>query len=170
MKKTGLGIARAAYDYKHYAYWYGGKGEKATQSLLDRLAKQNPGVYSTRYYETCKNDIQQGKFVCDCSGLVCYAYGISQIGSYQIKEKFIEWKGEPKEGMIAWRPGHVAIFRKNGYIIEMQGQSTDFRDDRHYKEADIQKILYSPSVNYDCEELYVTSGWHLINGKEQQIL
>lgn len=168
MRKTGLGIARAAYDYKDYAYWYGAKGEEATLHLLNLLAKQNPGVYSQRYIETCKNDI--GKRVCDCSGLVCHALNIANIGSYQIKEKFREWAGEPKEGMIAWRPGHVAIFRKNGYLIEMQCQENDFRDDRHYKEADIHKILYSPEINYDCEELYVTKGWHLVNGKEQYLL
>ena len=169
MRKTGLGIARAAYDYRDYAYWYGAKGETATLPLLNRLAKENKGVYSSRYIEECKNDIRGNKRVCDCSGLVCHALGISDIGSYQIGQKFKEWKDEPKEGMIAWRQGHVAIFRKGGFVIEMQGQSTDFRDDRYYKDAGFTKILYDPSINYDCEELYIPRGWHLINGIEQEI-
>lgn len=90
--------------------------------------------------------------------MVCYCYGISDIGSYQIKDKYKEWTGKAMPGMIAWRPGHVAIvIDKEEHIAEMKSREDDFKRSRTIKSAGMQKILYDKNVNYEAVQ---TIGWH----------
>lgn len=139
-------------------YWYGGKGEVATKILANNLRVQNPSVWTDAYYEDAICDINGKTMVCDCSGYVCIVYEIPQIGSYAIRDKFKVWDGKPKRGMIAWRPGHVGIIiDDNGTMAEMRSLKYDYKENRTYKEASMQKILYSEDIDYDSVQ---SVGWH----------
>lgn len=143
-------------------YWYGGKRELASRALADRLKKENPATWTDKYYNTALKDIDGKTRVCDCSGLVCYAYGISDIGSYNIKEKYSVWAGTPRAGMIAWKKGHVGIFSADGWtapIIEMRSQAYDYQNTRTYKECGFTAVLYDKAIDYDkYDDLSI--GWH----------
>lgn len=159
---TGQEIVARAKSCKLWAYWYGAKHEVPTQALADRLQKENPSVWGATYKRKALNDIGVAPIVCDCSGLVCYCYGIKDIGSYQIKEKFKEWKGSPKPGMIAWKPGHVAIISDTqGHIIEMRSIDYDYQETRYRKAAGLDTILYDPDIDYNCDTPSDQKpGWH----------
>ena len=147
---TGKEIVARAEQLKGYKYWYGGKRELATVPLANRLRKENPSVWDDAYYNKAMQDVINGKRVCDCSGLVCYAYGISDIGSYAIRDEYKVWNGKPKAGMIAWKKGHVGIIKDNqGHMIEMRGIDYDYCDTRYRKVAGCMTLLYDPNVNYD---------------------
>lgn len=146
---TGHDIVNRAMELKDYKYWYGGKRQKATKALADTLQKQNPGVWTTSYRAKADADIKAGAMVCDCSGLVCYAYNISDIGSSAIRNKFKVWEGTPRPGMIAWKSGHVGIIKTcSGKVIEMRGIDYDFMDTRYRKTAGLMTLLYDPNVEY----------------------
>lgn len=156
---TGQDIVNKARSFSTgYKYWYGGKRQIATKQLADTLRAQNPSVWTEAYYKRALKDINGKNRVCDCSGLVCAAYGIPDIGSGQIREKYKVWTGKPKPGMIAWKKGHIAIISDyDGHIIEMRDQSHDYQDTRYRKEAGLMTLLYDPEVDYDW--VYGT-GWH----------
>lgn len=146
---TGYDIVRKAMELKGMVYWYGGKRQKCTQELADRLQKENPNVWDTAYMKKAEKDIENFKYCCDCSGLVCYAYGIPDIGSYAIRDRYKVWTGKPKPGMIAWKPGHVGIIKTcSGKVIEMRGIDYDFMDTRYRKTAGLMTLLYDPNVEY----------------------
>lgn len=146
---TGHDIVNKAMELKACKYWYGGKRQKATKELADTLQKQNPTVWTATYRAKAEADIKAGAMVCDCSGLVCYAYGITDIGSSAIKEKYKVWTGSPRPGMIAWKQGHVGIIKTcSGKVIEMRGIDYDFCDTRYRKTAGLMTLLYDPNVEY----------------------
>lgn len=154
---TGNEICRRARELKNFKYWYGGKGEIATKTLANRLRKKNPGVWNSVYYNKALKDINGKTRVGDCSFLVCHAYNINNIGSYQIKDKYKIWKGQAKNGMIAWRKGHVGIYC-DGKILQLKGIDYD------YQELDADKdtyaaFLYDESIDYDSKNEQI--GWHL---------
>lgn len=161
---TGFDIVKKAKGLSNYKYWYGGKRELASKALADRLKSENPSVWTTGYYNKALKDVDGKTRVCDCSGLVCYAYGISDIGSYTIKEKYKEWKGEPKAGMIGWKRGHVGIFSADGWntpIIEMRGIDYDYMCSRTYQECGFTAVLYGVGVDYGVNAENDTAiGWH----------
>lgn len=164
---TGAEIVKKARTYSCYKYWYGGKRQIATVELANELKKENPSVWTDDYYQTALKDVDGKTRVCDCSGLVCACYGITDIGSYQIKDKFKTWNGKPKPGMIAYKPGHVAIISDtDGHVIEMRSQAYDYCDYRYRKEAGLMTLLYDESVDYDeseteeYEEDTTDPGWY----------
>ena len=159
---TGKEIVERAESFKGYKYWYGGKREVASVALANRLKKENPNVWTDTYYNTALKDIDGITRVCDCSGLVCACYGISDIGSYAIREKYKVWNGSPKPGMIAWKQGHVAIIKDyDGHVIEMRSQAYDYQDTRYRKEAGLNTLLYDPNINYDVTDN--KDGWEKDN-------
>ena len=163
MEMNATDILTRANSLKGFKYWYGGKRELASVSLANRLKKENPSVWTDTYYNTSLRDIDGKTHVCDCSGLVCYAYGIGDIGSYNIKEKYPAWEYEPRAGMIAWKRGHVGIFSADGWdapIIEMRSQAYDFQNTRTYKECGFTAVLYSRNVDYSSRENDTARGWH----------
>lgn len=146
---TGYDIVKKAMELKDDKYWYGAKHQTATKILALNLKHDNPGVWTDAYYNKALKDVSAGAMVCDCSGLVCYAYGIPHIGSAQIKEKFKEYSGKPRPGMIAWKQGHVGIIKTcSGKVIEMRGIDYDFQDTRYRKTAGLMTLLYDPSIEY----------------------
>lgn len=146
-------ILSRAHSLKSYVYWYGGKRTRCTDALLQRLSKAYPNIYTASYIAKCKADIKAGKSCCDCSGLVCYAYGISDIGSSQMLAFFKKWDKKPKNGMILYKKGHVGIY-ENGRILEMRGVDYDYQSSRTYKSQDWLFILYSPEVDYDTPTVH----------------
>ena len=60
-------------------YVYGAKGEVLTESRLNILAKQNPGMYTSAYKAKAKKFL--GQHCTDCSGLISWYTGIIR-GSY----------------------------------------------------------------------------------------
>lgn len=159
---TGKEVVRRARELHGFAYWYGGKGQLATSALAEQLRKDNPGVWTDSYFNTALKDVAAKRRVGDCSYLVCYAYNRSQIGSWAISEEYKIWGDQqnPKDGMILWRPGHVAIY-DDGMVLELANQSVDFRI-KEYVSLEWSKVLYSSKVDYDFE---YEVGWHRdING------
>lgn len=160
---TGKEIVTRAKSLAGCKYWYGGKRELASKSLADRLRKENSKVWTDVYYNTALKDVDGITHVCDCSGLVCYAYGISDIGSYQLKEKYKAWRGVPKAGMIGWKSGHVGIFSADGWdspIIEMRSQAYDYMAVRTYKQCGFTSVLYDSLIDYEETDPYKQIGWH----------
>lgn len=153
MITTGKKVVENALKYKSYAYWYGGKGQKCTEKLLYEMASLYPSIYTTAYKEKCQEDIKAGKKCIDCSGLVCKAYEIDDIGTYQMvtDARLTIWDGAPKNGMIVWRWTHCGIYT-DGYVIEARGKSYGVTTTRKYKSSDWQRIYYMSAVNYDTEK------------------
>nr|DAI48967.1 MAG TPA: hypothetical protein [Bacteriophage sp.] len=161
---TGVEIVAAAKKFKGLVYWYGGKRQLCTVALADRLKRENPNVWTTEYYRKALTDVQHHRRCCDCSGLVCGAYGIEDIGTGSFLKTFKAWRGAPKSGMIAWRSGHCGIFLSDGWnskIAEMRGIDWDYRENRTFSEAGFTKVLYSPSVSYETLDSAAVPGWHV---------
>lgn len=162
---TGKEIVARATSYKKMVYWYGAKREKCTTTLAGVLRQQNPGVWTEDYYQKALKDCDGEKYACDCSGLVCGAYNIPDIGSYQLGSKYETWNGTPRAGMIGWKRGHVGIFSDDGWdakIIEMRGIDYDWKKERVYKTCGFVKVIYDPSIDYGVES-YKSIGWHKDN-------
>lgn len=150
-------------------YWYGGKRQTPTIALAKTLRKENPKVWTEEYYEAALKDVGGAKLVCDCSGLVCGAYGISDIGTATMCSRFQIWtpaKAPFKPGMIAWRAGHCGIiYDKTGHVYEMRGLKWDFCKNRTFESAGFTYVLYDPAVNY--EENDHNPGWHFDEGEKK---
>lgn len=147
---TGSDVIKNAIKYLSYVYWYGAKGEKCSEKLLERLSTLYPGIYNLVYIRKCREDIAAGKYAIDCSGLVCNAYGIPQISTYQMPDIFSIAKGTPLNGMIVWNTNHVGIYN-NGYVIEARGIDYDVTTTRRYRKEDWAKVMYMPGVEYDTK-------------------
>lgn len=153
---TGKDICRRAAECSALKYWWGGKGELATISLADRLQRENPNVWTGKYYNKAIQDINGKNHVGDCSYLVCHAYDIGMINSYGIEAKFPEWKADPKDGMILWRRGHVGIYDA-GRVHELRGIDSDYKFEL-YKPSSWAKVLYDENVLYDKPKYPI--GWN----------
>lgn len=153
MVKTGKEAVEKALTYKSFAYWYGGKGQKCTDALLAGLSKSYSSIYTSTYRKKCREDIKKGKSCIDCSGLVCKAYGIADIGTYQIASdsRFLTWDGTPKEGMILWKWTHCGIYH-DGYVIEARGKDYGVTATRKYKSADWMRVYYMKGVSYKTDK------------------
>ena len=147
---TGNDIIKNALRCGNYVYWYGAKGEECTYKLLNTLSALYPGIYTTTYKQKCMADIRNGKNAIDCSGLVCLAYGISNISTYEMPKHFTEYTGPIKNGMIVWRRNHVGLYY-NGVVIEARGIDYDVTANRIYKKSDWERIYIKPDVNYDAD-------------------
>lgn len=168
---TGRKIARRALELgKNCVYWYGAKRQIPTEELAQALKRSNPSVWTEDYLEAARADIGGKKLACDCSGLVCGAYGIPDIGTYQFPRTFSEYDGISYiPGMIAWKKGHCGIILDScGTIAEMRGLKWDFCVKRTFPSAGFTKIFYDPHVVY--EGLNDTrAGWKEIGDKWQYI-
>lgn len=169
---TGADIIKKALKYKKYVYWYGGKAQKCTNVLLNTLSKLYPTIYTTNYIAKCKKDITAGKYCIDCSGLVCKAYGIKDIGTYQMATdtRFKEWTETPLNGMIVWKWNHCGIYN-DGKVIEARGIDYDVTTTRTYKKSDWQRVYYMDGVEYMAKNAnktaqeYLQAAIDVINGK-----
>lgn len=165
MVKTSQEILSRVDSYKNYVYWYGGKRSRCTAALAVALKKQNPDVWTNEYYAKAMDDVAHNRMCCDCSGLVCGAYGIQDIGTAQFLPRFKVWGGIPKAGMIAWKKGHTGIFLLDGWdspIAEMRGIDYDFQNNRTFKQAGFTAVLYDSRVSYSNinSRAHEEVGWH----------
>ena len=145
-KYTNKGLMKYARDMLEYkaVYWYGVKGQIASEALYQQKRKQYPEQYDKWSKESFV--VQYGKKAIDCSGLPESYLGSTKIDAdgyvldpYKASEivpaydwsandtiKNCKEKGDistiPEiEGLILWRDGHVALYDLNGYCIEMRG-------------------------------------------------
>ena len=155
---------------KKCVYWYGAKRQIPTETLAFALRQNNPTVWTMDYLDAAKSDIGKDKLACDCSGLVCGAYAIPDVGTSQFPKIFSEYKGMNYiPGMIAWKKGHCGIIiDTHGTIAEMRGLKWDFCTKRKFLSAGFTKIFYNPSVIYEGLN-DVRKGWKKVGDKWQFI-
>lgn len=168
---TGQEIVRRALEIgRQCVYWYGAKRQIPTEKLAFALRKNNPTVWTMDYLDAARADIGGKKLACDCSGLVCGAYAIPDIGTGQFPKKFTEYKGISYiPGMIAWKKGHCGIIIDTyGTIAEMRGLKWDFCEKRTFLSAGFDKIFYDPRVVYEGFN-GTRTGWKEIGDKWQYI-
>lgn len=112
-----------------YRYLYGGKGQNYTKALVQRLAKENPKTYTASLIKEALKDADKGFKAIDCSGFVCKALGIPNMGSGQIKSTAVEvlpvTKANAKEGMAIWKQGHIAYVGDGLKIYEAKSTAAD---------------------------------------------
>lgn len=147
---TSNDIIKSALSYtnnKRYTYWFGGKFQKCTKTLLDTLSELYPDVYTSLYKSRCKLDISSGRIAVDCSGLVCKVYRKPFIGTHEFYKYFKEYKNTPKDGMIVWRASHCGIYFE-GKVIEARGLWKGITATRPYISGAWTRIYYDPKVTY----------------------
>lgn len=94
----------------------------------------------------------------DCSFFVNYCYGTTDVGSHGISSSVIRTTytiygtvasgTTPKNGMILWKSGHVALY-KDGYVYEMASTALDFQKRSWESQKNrFTYILYSTKINY----------------------
>lgn len=148
-----------------YVYWYGGKGEKCTTDLLNRLAALYPSVYNAAYKKKCRQDIKSGKNCIDCSGLVCKVYGWPAMGTWGIfGYKGVKRVGYPLNGSILWRSGHCGIYF-NGIVLEARGKDYGLTKTRKYKSSDWSCVLNWDGIQYGKTFDVVKVAKEVISGK-----
>lgn len=140
---------------KDYVYWYGGKGERCTETLLSKLSSLYPKIYTKNYISLCRKDIEKGSHCIDCSGLVCKCVGVSNIGSWNIHDQWEEMKDWISNGCVLWRSGHVGIFW-NGKVLEAAGKSSGVDDHTIFKPDSWVKVFRPPTLSIDSSE----EGWY----------
>ena len=148
---TGQEIVNRALELgRKCVYWYGAKRQIPTERLAQTLRINNSSVWTMAYMDSARADIGGSKLACDCSGLVCGAYAIPDIGTSQFPKVFTEYAGNNYiPGMIAWKKGHCGIIiDTHGTIAEMRGLKWDFCTRRTFSSAGFAKIFYYPGVIY----------------------
>lgn len=151
-------------------YWYGAKRQTPTKELANKLKAANPSVWNQAYYDAALKDVGTNKLVCDCSGLVCYAINISDIGTYAMKTSgqlipcgAIPEEGKFTPGTVALKSGHCGIVLDTlGHIAEMRGLRYDFCKTRTFKECGFTELYKAKSVDYTGADVYKT-GWNRDN-------
>lgn len=151
-------------------YWYGAKRQVPTKALANRLKAANPSVWNQAYYEAALKDVGTNKLVCDCSGLVCYAIDIPDIGTYTMRTsgRLMKCETIPKEGSfipgtVALKPGHCGIvIDAVGHIAEMRGLRYDFCKKRTFSECGFTELYKAKNVDYTNQAAYKI-GWNRDN-------
>lgn len=113
-------------------YVYGYKYEPVTISKVNSLAAMYPSVFSPSIKKMALAKV--GKIGIDCSGFVCKAFGISNIGSSQLKAKMVHTykvsdSSKIMNGMIIWRNGHIGLIEVDeageAWVLEAKGTAYD---------------------------------------------
>lgn len=129
MEKVKMGTQKAKELTATCKYLYGGNGQKYTTALVNKLAKQYPGMYTAALKKEALKDANKGYIAADCSYLVSAALGIARTNSSQIRSKAIKAlpiiKAEAREGMALWRDGHVAYIGDDLKVYEMRSTKAD---------------------------------------------
>ena len=119
MSKTAAGLIQHCKDKLGTPYVYGAKGEILTQASLDRLARENPGTYTSTYKAKAAKYI--GQRCTDCSGLISWYTGRIR-GSYNYHDTAVERVGidhldESMVGWALWKPGHIGVYIGDGWCV-----------------------------------------------------
>lgn len=148
---TGQDIVRRALGIgRNCVYWYGAKRQVPSEDLALTLGRNNPSVWTKEYLDAARADIGTTKLACDCSGLVCGAYAVPDIGTSQFPRVFSQYRGTNYvPGMIAWKKGHCGIIiDSHGTVAEMRGLKWDFCTNRTFVSANFDRIFYKPEIAY----------------------
>lgn len=140
-------------------YVYGAKGEILTESRLQVLKKQNPGMYTTTYTAKARQFI--GRHCTDCSGLISWYTGTIR-GSYNYHDTADERVpigslNESMAGWALWKPGHIGIYIGGGYCIEAKGINYGTIKSRVGDTA-WQKALKLCDIDY-AQNIVITEGF-----------
>lgn len=96
-------------------------------------------------YKWGGDNISEGGF--DCSGGVIYSYNYPwRFRTSDIPRIFKRWTGEPRSGMILWKPNHCALYH-DGHSVEFESTATGFQV-RPYGSKPWQGVFYDPNVQY----------------------
>lgn len=140
-------------------YVYGAKGEILTESRLQLLKKQNPGMYTTAYTTKARQFI--GQRCTDCSGLISWYTGIIR-GSYNYHDTAdkavpIGSLNDSMIGWALWKPGHIGVYIGDGYCIEAKGINYGTIKSKVSATA-WQKALKLCDIDYSQEQI-ITEGF-----------
>ena len=149
MSKTAAGLIQHCKDKLGTPYVYGAKGEVLTRAILDRLARENPGTYTSTYKAKAARYI--GQRCTDCSGLISWYTGILR-GSYNYHDTAVERVGidhldESMVGWALWKPGHIGVYIGDGWCIEAKGINYGTIKSR-VAVTPWQKVLKLCNINY----------------------
>lgn len=117
-------------------YWFGTFGQIASNSLWKVKKQQYPSQYKSSRDKQIKKDIEEGRIVTDCSGLIkgfmmtrdngqiVYTPSLD-LGANTYYNKATE-KGTIKTmpdipGLAVWKEGHIGVYIGNGEVIEARG-------------------------------------------------
>lgn len=131
MKSWDQVIKEALFMHVHkdeYAYFYGAKGQKLTDAVMNALWDAEP-EYFKRYDEKQKKAIfkySRNKTGYDCSGFIgkitgCNTYS-GAIWSRCSKKTANLYAGPAAS--ILWKPGHVALDIGYGFGVEMAAEGS----------------------------------------------
>lgn len=151
----------------NHRYLYGAKGEVITDELINRLAAENPRIYTNTYINKARK--LKGCLGLDCSGLI-YKTGVCDIiGSWDMQHRFKNVSiSDVKPGYIVYKRGHVAICSKviddsKIEVVEMRGIDY-YNSIRVTNKSEWLCALVTPNVNFTTNGKY-TTGWHIEGGK-----
>lgn len=117
-------------------YWWGTFGQHASNNLLEVKRKQYPSQFPHSRDKQLKKDIEEGRIVTDCSGLIkgfmmlrdngqiVYTPSLD-LGADTYYKRATE-KGSIKTmpdipGLAVWKSGHIGVYVGNGKVIEARG-------------------------------------------------
>lgn len=141
-------------------YVYGAKGEVLTQAILDRLARENPGTYTSTYKAKAAKYI--GQRCTDCSGLISWYTGILR-GSYNYHDTATERVSvdrldETMVGWALWKPGHIGVYIGDGLCVE--AKNINYGTIRSKVSATPwEKVLKLCDIDYTPVQISYTQGF-----------
>lgn len=117
-------------------YWFGAFGQIASNNLWNVKKQQYPSQYKPSRDKQIKKDIEEGRIVTDCSGLIkgfmmirdngqiVYTPSLD-LGANTYYNRATE-KGTIKTipdipGLAVWKEGHIGVYVGNGEVIEARG-------------------------------------------------
>ena len=143
-------------------YWFGTFGQTASNNLWKVKKQQYPSQYKSSRDKQIKKDIEEGRTVTDCCGLIkgfmmtrdngqiVYTPSLD-LGANTYYNRATE-KGTIKTmpdipGLAVWKEGHIGIYVGNGEVIEARGFDYGVQK---YKLADrpYTKWLKIPGLEY----------------------
>lgn len=150
--------------YKEGArYWFGCFCQRASNSLWKVKKQQYPAQYKSSKDKQIKKDIEEGRIVTDCSGLIkgfmmtrdngqivyTPSYDLGANGYYNKAPEKGTIKTMPDiPGLAVWKEGHIGVYVGNGEVIEARGFDYGVQkyklSDRPYK-----YWLKVPGLTYD---------------------
>ena len=117
-------------------YWFGCFGQRASSSLWKVKKQQYPSQYKSSKDKQIKKDIEEGRIVTDCSGLIkgfmmtrdngqivyTPSYDLGANGYYNKAPEKGTIKTMPDiPGLAVWKEGHIGVYVGNGEVIEARG-------------------------------------------------
>lgn len=149
--ENALKIATEIINSNRVAYWFGGKGQVANYELYQQLKHQYPSMFTPDRSERIADDIKNKKRVFDCSGYVCWVYGINNLGTEQLFAspmfRHVDISKKPKNLAILYRHNHVGLY-VDGYVWQLKGFWYGATKDEKYDPSKWTCILEYSAFDY----------------------